>query len=315
MLIRFFLSWICFLAFPWPSVTSASEDFATAVLYPDLREPYRSVFVSIADGIRDELGKSVVVRSLGREDTIPDIAGWVRTGGFGSVIALGRHGQSLQKELRASIPVVIGAVHMSPELQSPEYHGITLTPDPYILLKRLKELSPAVKRVRVVYHRTRNAWMIRKAREAAQRLGLVLDAAPVENLQEAAKSYQKIMEKQKSGTEALWLLQNAAVLDERALLPEILKTAWDKKLTVFSSNPSHVKRGVLFALYPDNYNMGRSLAKLARDMRVDKPAQADQGMIPLRDLMIAVNIRTAAHLGLNITRHQMSSFDLVFPSY
>ena len=38
------------------------------------------------------------------------------------------------------------------------------------------------------------------------------------------------------------------------------------------------------------------------------------GGLPLRDLLISVNVRTAEHLGLEITSRQKRAFDLVFPS-
>lgn len=298
-----------------PSSIAADKPVKTAVIYPEIREPYRSVFIRISEGVKDELGDKVIIRSLQREDVISETATWIESRLINSVIALGRHGQALHKELPDSIPVILGAVHMSPELQESRYIGITLTPDPLMVFNRLRDLAPETERVHVVYHRVRNAWMIDKAKDAAQQLGIALDARPADNLPDAAKLYQEILANQEAGTDALWLLQNPAVLDERALLPEILKTAWDRKLTVFSSNPAHVKRGVLFALYPDNYNMGRSLAKLALNITRNGQLSARQGLEPLEDLMIAVNIRTGAHLGLNISRHQMRSFDLVFPSY
>ena len=46
-------------------------------------------------------------------------------------------------------------------------------------------------------------------------------------------------------------------------VPMALEAAWKRRLVVFSSNPLHVKRGTLFALYPDHELMGSALADLA----------------------------------------------------
>jgi putative ABC transport system substrate-binding protein len=81
---------------------------------------------------------------------------------------------------------------------------------------------------------------------------------------------------------------------------------------VISNNPSHVNRGVLFSLYPDYGNMGKSIGKLA--MQVSASGNhANKAMTPLRDVLIAVNLRTAEHLDLVYSTKQQETFDLVFP--
>lgn len=287
----------------------------TGVLYPDIREPFRSVFLSIARGVSDELGKEALLKAIADEDEPQSIQSWVEGNRIRSVIALGSRGQSLSGEISATVPVVLGAVHMSPELERQGYYGIALSPDPAFLLERLKLLAPGVTRVTVVYHRERDGWMVERARQPAERLGVELNAVPVDKLQEAAGAYRTALSTQSSNTDALWLSQDSAVLDEQAVLPMILKEAWDRKLIVFSSNPSHVRRGILFALYPDNYRMGRSLGAMAalahrQRMRGDR---APQGMELLRDLSMAFNVRTAGHLGIRYTREFLNSAELVFP--
>lgn len=294
----------------------ASADTAAAVLYPDIREPFRSVFLNIVKGASDALGGDIETRALTNSDTAADILEWSRQKGLRSIITLGNQGFSLSSELSKDIPVVIGAINMSPELLQGPYYGITLNPDPASLLQRLITIAPKVTRVIVVYQREQDRWMIDKAMTAAQLLGITLHTVPAENIQEAANKYREILNNQLSGSDALWLPQDSAVLDEQAILPMILKEAWDRRLIVFSSNPSFVKKGVLFALYPDNYNMGRSLGAMARRLQApgyrDDPAA--QNIEALRDLLIAFNVRTAAHLDIKFSREEANSFDLVFPS-
>lgn len=284
---------------------------AVGVVYPDIREPFRSVFLSIARGVSDELGQEAVLRPLAEPDGTQEIGDWIKDNELESVIALGSRGPDLSDEFDGKpVPVVVGAVHMSPELQDRRYHGIALSPDPALLFGRLKAIAPGVKRVTVVYHRDRDRWIIEQAQPSAARLGLELNAVAVDRLQEAAGVYRDILATQASGTEALWLLQDGAVLDEQAVLPMILKLAWDHKSIVFSSNPSHVRRGVLFALYPDNYRMGRSLGAMARLVSEGK---GGHGMELLRDLSMALNVRTAEHLGLKVSRELLREVELVFP--
>ena len=66
---------------------------------------------------------------------------------------------------------------------------------------------------------------------------------------------------------------------------------------------------MLFSLYPDNAELGRHLAESALGF-VASGDYGEHGMILLREVLMAVNLRTARHLGLNSSRQ---SFDMVFP--
>jgi putative ABC transport system substrate-binding protein len=309
----FFMRFTCLVLLLLISLHARAEMPATAVLYPDIREPFRSVFMSIAKGISDALDGKVETRALADTDTAADILGWTRKENLRPIITLGNHAFSMTPELSKEVPVVIGAVNMSPELLNGSYYGITLNPDPASLLLRLKSIIPKVTRVTVVYQREQDKWMIDKAAKPARELGLTLNAVAVENLQEAANKYREILNNQQRDSDALWLPQDSAVLDEQSTLPMILKEAWDRQLIVFSSNPSFVKRGVLFALYPDNYNMGRSLGEMAKRLQGSSEPTV-QHIESLNDLLIAFNVRTAAHLDITYSRDDLNKFDLVFPS-
>jgi putative ABC transport system substrate-binding protein len=90
----------------------------------------------------------------------------------------------------------------------------------------------------------------------------------------------------------------------------VLKESWDNNLAVFSSSFGHVRRGVLFSLYPNNVELGRHLAGSALGMIASGGSEVSS-MLPLREVLIAINLRTAKHLGLTISRPQ--SFDMAFP--
>lgn len=288
----------------------------TAVLYPDIREPFRSVFTTIADGVSESLNGQVTLRSISDEDNPDSIDTWLRQNDIEAAVVLGSRGQALSKQLSYSAPMVLGAIHMSNDLLEDSYHGIVLNPDPAPLFRRLKSLAPGVEQVNIIYHREHEQWMIDRSVEIARQHGITLNPIPVDRLQEAASSYRGILASQKSDREALWLSQDSQVLDEQVILPMILKEAWDRRLIVFSSNPSHVRRGVLFALYPDNHKMGRSLGTLTMDLHdhlVHSRSGKLAGIRMLDDLLMAFNVRTAGRLGIRYTRDDLNGFDLVFP--
>lgn len=293
--------------------SAQAEGPPVAVVYPDIREPYRGVFLKIIDGIEEGLGATVKQFPLAEGNDTDALEHQLDKENLKAVIALGRGGLLAATQISKKLPVVIGAVLISATPATAGFSGISLTPDPEILFRWLNTLAPTVKRVTVIYNRKESPQSIEHAREAAKLHGLTLNALPAENIREAATLYRNFLNGFAENTEALWLPQDDAVLDESALLPVILKEAWDKNLVVFSSTPEYVKKGVLFSLYPDNVAMGRSLAALTLE-RLQNNRPNVPTIRPLRDLLIAVNLRTAEHLGLKVTSHWKRKFDLVFPS-
>jgi putative ABC transport system substrate-binding protein len=70
---------------------------------------------------------------------------------------------------------------------------------------------------------------------------------------------------------------------------------------------AHVRRGALFSLYPDNTELGRHLGSTA----VASLAPA-HGLYALRQVLTAVNSRTAEHLGVDL-RSSAQRIHLVLP--
>jgi putative ABC transport system substrate-binding protein len=91
----------------------------------------------------------------------------------------------------------------------------------------------------------------------------------------------------------------------------VLEGAWNRSLAVFSSSVAHVRRGALFSLYPNNLALGRQLAASALNYPINGGSGA--GMATLKEALLAVNVRTASHLGVSVSAVQ-SGIDLVFPS-
>jgi putative tryptophan/tyrosine transport system substrate-binding protein len=135
-------------------------------------------------------------------------------------------------------------------------------------------------------------------------------AYQAQDLRTAMRDYQEIFANVDSNQDALWLPQDSTTVEESTVLPMVLKQSWDNNLAVFSSSFGHVRRGVLFSLYPNNVELGRHLAGSALGILASGERESS-GMLPLREVLMAINLRTAKHLGLNTTRSQ--NFDMAFP--
>lgn len=282
-----------------------------AIVYPDIGEPYRSIFAKIIEGIEEGAKSGVRHYPIGPNVESADLAAQLKRNGAKVVIALGRQGLKAVAGLDRDIPIVVGGVLAVPENETRNLTGVSLTPDPALLFSRLKSLLPGVKRVIVIYNPQNNEWLIKFAREAAKAQGLELVAHEARDLASAARLYESAFAFSESRRDAIWLPQDVTTVDETTILPLVLKESWNRNVPVFSSSFLHVKKGALFALYPNNLELGRTLASsalavMAGDLR-------RRGVQPLREVQTAVNLRTASHIGLSIGYQEQRNFDFIFP--
>ncbi|MGQ0709653.1 MAG: ABC transporter substrate-binding protein [Rhodoferax sp.] len=292
-----------------PAQPQASDASRIAVLYPDLDEPYRGIFAKIIEGVEAQLGAPVLSYPIGSATAPKDVVAHLKRQNIGIVIALGRQGMKAASELERDVGVIAGGVVSPPEGEGRSFPLVSLAPDPKVLFDRLRQFMPEARRVIVVYDPKKTAWLIRLARDAARSLGLELQAIEVTDLKAAVRAYQELLVSADSRRDALWLPQDSTTVEDSSVLPLILESAWNRNLVVFSSSVSHVKRGALFSLYPDNIALGRQLAASAQSLLNGGAAT----VVPMKDALLAVNVRTASHLGLQLSTRQQG-FDLVFPA-
>lgn len=282
-----------------------------AVLYPDIGEPYRSIFAKIIEGIEDKIRSRVASYAVGSNFNTQDLASELKRQDIRVVIALGRNGLKAAATLDKDIGIIVGGVIAASDNDARGGAVLSLAPDPALLFARLKAVSPKTRRVFVVYDPRQNGWLLKLAREAAHDQGIELVAQEAGDLKTALVFYQSFFASADTRRDALWLPQDNATVDESTVLPLVLQESWSKGVPVFSSNVSHVRRGALFALYPNNIELGRNLGAAA--LGIVSGGQMGRGMLPLRDVLTAFNTRTASHLGLNLSVVQQQGFDLLFP--
>ena len=292
-------------------IAQASGVGNIAVIYPDIGEPYRSVFTQIVGGIEEKARGRVTNFAVGSNVDIDELNNSLRRQDTRVVIALGRQGVKVAGSLDSNIRVVVGAVLTAPENEVRDHPVNSLSPDPALLFSRLKSMMPKARRVFAVYDPRQNAWMMRLAKEAARAQGLEFTAYEAQDLRSATLAYQKILASADSSQDALWLPHDSTTVEEGSVLPLVLEGSWARNLAVFSSNFGHVRRGVLFSLYPNNVELGRHLAGSALAFMASGDNEVS-GMFPLREVLMAINLRTAQHLGINTGRPQ--SYDMTFPA-
>ncbi|HHI92886.1 MAG TPA: ABC transporter substrate-binding protein [Gammaproteobacteria bacterium] len=312
--VAFVCSWLLLVLSQAPINVSHAAEQRIAVIYPVVKKPYSTVFERIIEGIAAEAKTDIARYGLKGvdEEQGAAIQEWLSDQQSDVIVVLGRRGIEAVRDLKLTIPSVFGGVLYVADTTLANSAGISLTPDPKQLFGQLKRLSPGTKRIFVVYNPARYQWLINLAKPAAAALGITLVAKAVEGLRDSARIHRDILREAKRRTDSVWLLQDSSIIGSNTILPMILKESWNKKLIVFSSNPSDVPRGILFSFYADNKALGENLAKLALS-RLDANQKPRTFILPLTGALSAINLRTASHLGLHIPFEEQRKFGLVFP--
>jgi putative ABC transport system substrate-binding protein len=277
-----------------------------ALLYPDVRDPYLQVFLNIAKGAESELGQTLKHQVVEENTSSTDIQNWLQKHRVSSVVALGSHTADLLGS-NTKLPFVVGAINA----QAPNtFSSISLNPAPNLLFAGVRELKPKISTIHVVFDPARNGWEIEQATSLAEAMGMTLLSYPVDDLRQAANTFRDIQSKLQADTEALWLPLGGPARD-KTIMQNILETAWIHDQVVFSSNLADVKRGALFAMYPDNIGMGGDLGKLLKSVQENPEREATTQFAS--SLFKAVNRRTAEHLEIGLSNQALSRYEFVYP--
>ncbi|HHJ17407.1 MAG TPA: ABC transporter substrate-binding protein [Gammaproteobacteria bacterium] len=284
---------------------AAAERANIAILFPQVASTHARIYEEIMHGVSEHALTNTSTFAVTAETRPQDISAWLNKTAAQAILVLGQRSFRLVQELDTDMPMVVGAV-VAP---ADSYPTLSLSGDPDMFFSHLKSLAPRVKRVFIVYSEASSGWLVRLAEISARKHGLELVARPAETIREAVLHYRSVLETAHSDSDAIWLPMDR-VAPDKTILPMALDAAWKRRLVVFCSNPLYVKRGALFALYPDHRKMGSTLA----DMALEQIGNITlDGARPTRTLKLAVNQRTASHLGLHYPPDQERTFDLVYP--
>lgn len=280
------------------------------VLFPQLQAPYDQIFKSIIEGI--DAAHPGPLQQVELTDTMEPaaLAQTLKQDADEAIIALGNRSVEMLLQTNRGVNNAIAGAVLMDEHDGKKLSAISVAPDPERLFSHLHQLIPAVKKIHVIYQQNEEQHVIEKAQIAAQVLGLELTAIPTATVQELADSYGKLLRKQNPNTEALWIPHTGKSLDP-AIMGRVLKEAWNRPLIVFSSNLADVRKGALFALYPDNPALGRNLVAMLY-ARLENP-DAPRSIQLSTDLVSAINIRTANHLGIYLNANELTSYRLIYP--
>lgn len=279
----------------------SAEPSQLVVVYPQVRQPFSKVYETIAEGAEKGFGAAIKLMELGSDggSEIDQLDSEI-------VIALGGRPVKLLLGRQLSHPLIVGAVSVNIN----GVNGLTMVPDPAAVATRLQVLVPSAKNIYVVDRPSGTVTNLVAAKSALEALGLNLVVRQAADVRDAANVYRELV-KTLDDDDSVWILPGDRFVNN-ALLSILLEASWKSDFVVFSSNPTHVKRGALFSVYPDNFKMGIRLGEIARGRAQGNEQPA--AMEPLRNVFVTVNERTSNHLGITLTDDIRKHIDLVLPA-
>jgi len=158
----------------------------------------------------------------------------------------------------------------------------------------LQRLLPASRRVGVLYHPAETGTIVEAARSAASSHGFTLVTEAVNDPAEAVAALGALMEK----VEVVWAVADGHVFTPQATSALIL-AALRRRIPLIGLSTAHVRSGAVAALYCDYAEVGRQTAELASRVLQGEKCE-DIPVAAPRTVTLALNLRTAQHLGMSI---------------
>lgn len=176
-------------------------------------------------------------------------------------------------------PVAAGVgIRSLDTLEKPPHITGIGTPQPVADIFRLaKRMNPGLKTVGVVWNpaEVNSEICTRRARDISAELGITLLEAPAEQTKDVREAAESLVAR---GAEAFWTGGDATVNNA---LDSLMGVALAARLPVFSNMAGHIRRGGLFDLGANYFEVGQAVGHIAGDIL----AGADPAKLPVRDFV------------------------------
>jgi putative ABC transport system substrate-binding protein len=224
------------------------------------------------------------------------------------VLAVGAKAAVLAKEHLSEFPLVYCAV-IDPDkygLQAGRITGVVLEIPVKFQLQIFKEVVPSLERIGVVYDPSKTAGLIREAKAEADLLGLELVAEPISTGKALPGTIRNLLPR----VQGLWMVPDSTVITTDSFQFMLLNTL-ERNVPFMAFSDNFVKAGALLALSPDYPAMGKQSSHLVDEIvRSGAPVQG-RAVYP-DTARLAINLKTARILGLQIPENVLSKADEVF---
>jgi putative ABC transport system substrate-binding protein len=288
------------LAFPAVAAAALGTDPRVALVSTSSIGPFADASAAIVKGLRaGAVQPEILTFDLeGDQRNGPAVLGRLRAAAPTIVITIGSLATSVVLAEPWEIPVVFSMV-LHPELSGfrPRTRAVTgATLD--IPLDRqfatLRRLLPEAKRVGVLFNRSETGGILDASAPIAQKHGFTLRSREVEDPTKAVALLGELMQ----DVDVIWNVADSHVFTPQTTSSLILDSL-RRGIPMLGLSVAHVRTGTLAALYCDYRDVGAQSAELALRVLRGEDARQIAPTAP-RKVALALNLRTAQHLGLKI---------------
>jgi len=236
------------------------------------------------------------------------LAKQIRASDTALVFAVGLKAALAAKLEIVDIPIIFSMVldMTKYHLAAPNMTGITMEVPLERQFATMRSVLPKLRRVGVLYDPAKTGALMDEAKRQARALGLDLIARPVQSEKEVPGALRAVLPQ----VEALWLVPDTTVLTGEALR-FILSAPLDQNVPVIGFSPEFVRSGALVGLSVHYGDVGRQAGQLAKKILNGQNFSSIPSVPPDR-VRLAVNLNTAAFLGLTIPPEVVSRADEVY---
>ncbi len=172
--------------------------------------------------------------------------------------------------------------------------GVSLDVPLDVQFAYLRRLLPTAHRIGVLYNPSETGSIVSEASAVATAHGFTLVPESVSEPAQAKAALAQLLEK----SDAIWSVADSHVFTPQTTAALILE-AIRRRVPLFGLSTAQVRSGATAALYCDYVDVGKQTAESAlRILRGEPPDTI--AVSPPRRAALAVNLRTAEHLGLHV---------------
>lgn len=202
-----------------------------------------------------------------------------------------------------NIPIVFSMVVDPTLLKAENVTGVTLEIPASKQLEMLKQCIPSTKMVAVLYNPIENESFITQAKQAANTLGLKLNAISVKNPREIPNIDNLDMD-------ALWIIPDNTIC-QPSIIQRLLLSGLKSNIPVLGISAAYAKAGALLALSCDYKDIGRQAGEMAEKILHGEKC-ANLKISPPGEIKLFLNLAVAQRLTIKIPSEIIKKAEQVF---